>query len=166
MPLPSLTGVDPAGDRERPPGADVLPTVVLVPATPPRPVPTAPRVVGPGRRERDYLHRLAELEDMLQYERERRRTTASELELSMRVEHGAQRRLDRIEGRLEESLARERRLATLLGALQRDNELLREQVSALEAAARPELPAATEPVRRGFWGRLLGGSRPRRRPRA
>lgn len=119
--------------------------------------PAPPRVVGPGRRERNYLERLAHLEDLLQFERERQRILSGELDISVRVERGAQRRLDRLEERLEQSQARERRLAALMGALQRDNELLRQKVLELEARAAAALPASTEPARRGFWARLFGG---------
>lgn len=122
-------------------------------------VPLPARVVGPGRRERDYLKRVAALEDLLQFERERHAGLQRELDLTLRVERGAQRRLDRLEQRLELSHARERRLAALMGALQRDNELLRLKVGELEAAAAARLPASTEPAPRGFWARLLGGSR-------
>lgn len=122
--------------------------------------PAPPRVVGPGRRERSYLERLAHLEDLLQFERDRQRILSGELDVSVRVERGAQRRLDRLESRLEQSQARERRLAALMGALQRDNEILRQKVLALEAQAAATLPASTEPARRGFWARLFGGETP------
>jgi hypothetical protein len=122
-------------------------------------VPTPPpRIVGPGRRERDYLKRVARLEDLLQYERERQRLLHRELEASVQVERGAQRRLDRVEDRLDKSQQRERRLATLVGALQRDNELLRQRVLELETAAQVLLPASTSPARPGFWARLFGGA--------
>ncbi|MCE9594495.1 MAG: hypothetical protein K8S98_09895 [Planctomycetes bacterium] len=137
---------------------DALRTLEIVPSPP-------PRVVGPGRRERDYLKRVARLEDLLQYERDRQKLIERELETSVQVERGAQRRLDRVEDRLDKSQQRERRLATLVGALQRDNELLRQRVLELEAASVPQLtagptagPATTAPERRGFWARVFGGA--------
>ncbi len=121
--------------------------------------PLPARIVGPGRRERDYLKRVARLEDTLNYERERQRTLQNQLDLSQRVERGAQRRLDRIEQRLEVSHQRERRIAVLLGALQRENELLQRRVIELEtAAALLPAPRATRPApARGFWSRIFGG---------
>ncbi|MCC6407573.1 MAG: hypothetical protein IT453_10415 [Planctomycetes bacterium] len=153
MTLPNSADTFPVGAQElvpRPPEPE-LSTVELVPGLP-------PRIVGPGRRERDYLKRVAHLEDLLQYERERQRILERELDASVHVERGAQRRLDRLEERMEQSHARERRLAALMGALQRDNELLRQRVLELESAAQTLLPASTEPARRGFWARLFGGT--------
>lgn len=146
-----------AGDPEVDPRElelDALRTLEIVPSPP-------PRVVGPGRRERDYLKRVARLEDLLQYERDRQKLIERELETSVQVERGAQRRLDRVEDRLDKSQQRERRLATLVGALQRDNELLRQRVLELEAASVPRLtagPATATPARRGFWARVFGGA--------
>ena len=97
----------------------------------------APRVVGPGRRERAYLERAAGLE--------------RELEAAALIERGSSRRLDRLErvvaaaGEREEEMGKkERRLILALGALQRENELLREKLSLA-------LPPA-----RSFLARLLG----------
>src|SRR5262245_44167470 len=98
--------------------------------------PGAPaRVVGPGRRERAYQRRIAELEGEIVQERalqsdaQARLNTAEqeldsrsrELEVSQRIERGAQLRLDRIEERFDAAVTRERRLAALVGALQREN---------------------------------------------
>ena len=53
---------------------------------------------------------------------------------------------------MEDVRQKEHRLILALGALQRENEMLREELSrALEARARPALPA-----RRSFLARLLG----------
>lgn len=98
--------------------------VEIVPAPRPGPV----RVVGPGRRERGYLERLAALEAELA--RERRALEAAEL-----LERGSTRRLDRLE-------EQRGRLLVTLGALQRENELLRSHLA---------LPAP----RRSIWDRLL-----------
>ena len=108
------------------------PIVTLVPAPP-------PRVVGPGRRERAYQLRIAGLE--------------SSLEAAALVERGSARRLDRMERKLdavrevvEIQEKKEKRLILALGALQRENELLREKL-----ALRIEAPA-----RRSLLARLLG----------
>jgi hypothetical protein len=105
----------------------------------------APRVVGPGRKERAYLARLAGLE--------------RELEAASLVERGSARRLDRMERKLEavREAARaleqkEHRLILALGAMQRENELLRER---LVLALAPPKPAERK---RTWLGRLL--SRP------
>ena len=98
-----------------------------------------PRVVGPGRRERAYLARVAALE--------------GELETLSLVERGSARRLDRMEKKLaatrEAALAveqQEKRLILALGALQRENEILREKL-ALQLAP---------PKKRSVLARLLG----------
>jgi len=90
------------------------------------------RAVGPGRRERVYLARVAALE--------------AELEAAALVERGAGRRLDRMERKLhalrEATTAleqKEHRLILALGALQRENEMLREKL-ALSGGARKALP--------------------------
>jgi hypothetical protein len=97
------------------------------------------KLVGPGRKERAYLGRVAELE--------------REIETISLVERGSARRLDRMEKKLaatrEAALAleqQEKRLILALGALQRENEILREKL-ALQLQA---------PKRRGFVARLLG----------
>lgn len=135
------------------------------------------RVIGPGRFERGYLQRLSGLAAEIEVFRERelrsneslRHTTAA-LQVSRSVEHGCQRRLDRIETLLEQRtqalLASERqqkRLVLTLGAMQRENVLLRSQLAlaaphsvpiGLEAGAHPR-PAKARP-RIGFLRRIFG----------
>lgn len=107
------------------------------------------RVIGPGRFERGYLQRLSGLAAELEVVRERERRLAESmressaaLEVSQRVERGCQRHIDRLEQRLEsrtqallESERAHKRLALAIGALQRENELLRERATAALAAA-------------------------------
>lgn len=119
------------------------PVVELVPVA-------RPRVVGPGRKERAYLARQAELERELA-------RRAREIELAGLCERGAQRAADRLERALADRTAESarleadgKRLLVALGALQRENELLRERlglaegpraVAALPApVARPKAP--------------------------
>lgn len=92
-----------------------------------------PRVVGPGRKERGYLERQAEL--------------LRELELARLVERGSERLLDRLETELEIERSRQKRLCLALGAMQREVETLRRQ------AALPEAQDAQR-VRSG-WRRLF-----------
>ena len=115
----------------------------IVPHAPP---PFArPRIVGPGRRERAYLERQQALQaEIAAYERE--------IETISLVERGSARRLDRMERKLaavREAVAaldqKEKRLILALGALQRENELLRERLALA-------LPA---PAKRGILARLL-----------
>jgi hypothetical protein len=124
----------------------------------------ATRRVGPGRIERGYLARIEGLETERRAEDERRRAlelslarARGEIELAGRLERGLQRLLDRQEERLELSAQREKRLALALGAVQRENELLRARLE-LPAAPPPALPprltARTQP--RGWWSRLFG----------
>jgi hypothetical protein len=120
---------------------DQEPIFTLVPQ-PPR----VPRVIGPGRRERQYIERIAERERAL--------------EAAALVERGSARRLDRMERKLdavrEAALAaeqREKRLILALGALQRENELLREKLAlGAGSAVRPRL---APPPRRSFLARLF-----------
>ena len=115
------------------------PIVVLVPHAPA--ADAAPRVVGPGRRERAYLARIETLE---------------------LIERGSARRLDKLEGALDEKrreagelAQREKRMILALGALQRENELLRERL-ALAERPRPALERARHArERRGFFTRLF-----------
>jgi hypothetical protein len=103
----------------------------------PRPRRVWPRVVGPGRRERAYLERLAALE--------------RELAVAGIVERGAVRRATRIERELTHSREaartleqREHRLILALGALQNENERLRAR---LATSRRAELGPARETAR-------------------
>lgn len=126
------------------------PIVVLVPS-PPR---AEARVVGPGRREREYLARVAGLRETLAA-RER------ELEAVALVERGSARRLDRMERKLdavrEAALAagqKEHRLILALGALQRENEILREKLALGPGSARISRLEAHRP-RRSLLARLF-----------
>lgn len=124
------------------------------------------RRVGPGRLERGYLARIEALEDARRAELERRREVELQLQrshgaldLAGRLERGLQRLLDRQEVRLETAAQREKRLALALGAVQRENELLRRQ---LELGAAPAAPALLPPrrearasARRSLWTRLF-----------
>ncbi len=102
----------------------------------------AVRVVGPGKRERAYLEKLAVL--------------GAELEAAALVERGSARRLDRMETKLlavreaaEAEVQKSHRLILALGSLQRENELLREKLS-LELAT-----PALLPPRRSWLARLF-----------
>lgn len=102
-----------------------LPAYELVTPRPPL------RVTGPGRRERAYLERIEHLESDL-------KSGQREVECMQLVERGTQRLLDRMEhdaDRARDELAEqrklERRLVLTLGALQRENELLRSQLESL-----------------------------------
>jgi hypothetical protein len=104
-------------------------------------------VVGPGRKERAYLARIAAFEATRRRDEAAMRESAGELalsraalEMAQRVERGCQRRLDRLEERLDRrdlELARahqaHKRMAVALGALQRENELLRQRLASLPA---------------------------------
>ena len=112
-----------------------------------------PRVVGPGRIERGYRTRIEELE----------RT----VETAALVERGSAKLLDRVEGELtreRKSLAEARqqanRLMVGLGALQRENELLRARVLELEGGAPAQLEPAAPAGRRST--RKTGSRRSRR----
>lgn len=96
------------------------------------------KLVGPGRKERAYLAKVAALE--------------REIETVALVERGSARRLDRMERKLaanrEAALVleqKEKRLILALGALQRENELLREKLALQLTAPKP----------RGLLARLL-----------
>jgi hypothetical protein len=121
------------------------------------PVPrlAVPRPIGPGRRERAYLERVAALEsDLARAETERadaslgEQRASRELELSSLVERGAERRLDRVEqdlvrerAELERRRQRENRLILALGALQNENRRL---AHALERLKSPERAVLSE----------------------
>jgi hypothetical protein len=122
------------------------------------------RVVGPGRRERAYLERVRELE-------QRSDLLGRELDVSRRLERGCQRLIDRLEDRadadrerLAEAEQAQKRLVLALGALQRDNELLRERL-ALAGPAPARLSSGDRATsraaarrRRTWLDRLLGRS--------
>ena len=119
-----------------------------------------PRVVGPGRREQGYR------EQILRLEAERARAVAEQarlgeqLEWSGRVERGSQRRAERLEGELRASEEAQKRLLLALGAVQRENELLRQRVDALAAAPVAQLEAGVRgraKAPRSFWKRVFGG---------
>jgi hypothetical protein len=125
----------------------------VLPARPPQLfVPSVDaRVVGPGRRERAYLARVAELEATLA-------AKARELDASTRLERGCQRLLDRLEHHVDldrEQLVQlqqqQKQLILALGAAQREVEMLREQLL-LAAQAPRQLRAG----RAGWLARLLG----------
>jgi hypothetical protein len=129
-----------------------------------------PRVVGPGRRERAYLSRIRALElDLEERGRERERLVVG-LDTSRRLERGCQALLDRMEEHAalerEERRSleqRERRMILVLGALQKENELLREQLALGSGAGDPQLAAPpherrarrTGARRPGLWRRLF-----------
>ena len=125
----------------------------------PQPRRTPVRVVGPGRRERAYLEKLARLESDLCANEAARVALARSLETAALIERGSTRRLDRLEREVEDGEERRRaleqeehRLILALGALQRENEILREKLALLAARA----PSRALPDRRSFWSRLLG----------
>ena len=138
--------------------------------------PGAARVVGPGRRERGYLERISALAGELTLEGERRdglrhvlEQRTAELDTSLRVERGCQRRIDRLEERIDrerERLAQaerqHKRLALALGALQRENEWLRERIELTGAARQDRLEAPRRRVRSRLAALLGLGSRSRR----
>lgn len=122
----------------------------------------AARVVGPGRLERAYLQKIDSLCADVDAARERERTLAeslgverSALEVSQRIERGCQRRIDRLEHRLEERTREllqaeraQKRLALALGSVQREVELLRSQSALLLAEAPKTRPTS-------LWRRIF-----------
>jgi len=111
-----------------------------------------PRVVGPGRVELAYQEKISLLE---------REAEVSErsLETAALVERGSLHLLDRMERQMdssEEALNREReasrRVCVMLGALQREAEGLREELS----LAQSKLSLLEAPRRKGLFQRLLG----------
>ena len=137
---------------ERPAAADPSgePVVELVSGAP---TVSQPKVVGPGRKERAYLDKIQALEQQA-------RLNEHALENASLIERGSSNLLDRMEHQLEssdEALERERaasrRVCVMLGSLQRENELIREQLS----AARAQLAQLEAPKPKGLLRRLIGG---------
>ena len=110
--------------------------------------PARPRVIGPGRREQGYREQILRLEAERQRADLERGRLAQELEWSARVERGSVRRSERLEGELRASEEAQKRLLLALGAVQRENELLRQKVAALFPAH--EVEEFTEL----FYGRI------------
>ncbi len=114
-----------------------------------------PRRVGPGRLERGYQARIGALQESLEREGARQRglevdlvRARAELEASGRVERGLQRLADRLEEKIETGAQMEKRLILALGALQKENELLRHQLALAAAAPAPALPSRSGGTRR------------------
>jgi hypothetical protein len=120
----------------------------------------APRPIGPGRIERGYQRRIAELERAVSEAGElcsaAQLDLASsqgqilglrgELEVAARLERGLQRHADKLEQRLETAEQREKRLVLALGALQKENELLRERLALASGAGQPALAQGAKRV--------------------
>jgi len=142
---------DPPSRRlERPGGSDPSgePVVELVNSAPPT---KDPKVVGPGRRERSYQDRIQALEQQAA-------VSEHTLETASLIERGSRNLLDRMERQLDssdEALERERaasrRVCVMLGALQRENEVIREELT----AARVQLARLEAPKPKRLWRRLL-----------
>ena len=109
------------------------------------------RIVGPGRQERSYLARIAELRTELDLENLVGRGTRRRAERVERVLTDTERERARLAAEAAERAQTERRLLVLVGALQSENAALRAQ---LERAA-PK-PALAPPARRPFLARLFG----------
>jgi chromosome segregation ATPase len=125
-----------------------------------------PRLVGPGRKEREYQARISALERERAEAGAAARKLERELEVAERVERGSMRLVDRLETALAVETKRaatadtgQKQLLLALGALQRENELLRERVAALSAPAQARLAA---PRKRPWWRRFIRQSPPRR----
>jgi len=110
------------------------------------------RVVGPGRKELAYRERI----DLLEREAQ---VSERSLETAALVERGSRHLLDRMERQMdssEEALQRERaasrRVCVMLGAIQRENEVLREELS----AAQSQLARLEAPRPKRLWQRLIG----------
>jgi hypothetical protein len=117
-----------------------------------------PRVVGPGRLERQYQGRIADLEQGLSGADQASDGLRAELATARLIERGTGRFADRLEERLEarrEELAEVRaqghRLMVALGALQQENSSLRAELD-LARTKLAGLPVAP----RSRWRRLLG----------
>ena len=120
----------------------------------PRARPEALRIVGPGRKERAYLEDRGRLE--LELARRERALAIAAL-----VERGAARAMDRLEGEIaarrrdhQALLQDQRRLVLALGAVQRENEILREKL-ALSAGAPRALGPARRETRASVWSRVF-----------
>ncbi|MEE8468329.1 MAG: hypothetical protein V3T22_07740, partial [Planctomycetota bacterium] len=125
--------------------------------------PGAPRVVGPGRRERGYQRRIAGLESEREAAGRARDVLQASLEVAQLVERGTHRLVDRLERSLEqeqvelgEVRSQGHRLMVALGALQRENRALRSALA--QERARVLGPPRRIP-RGGLLGRLWGGRR-------
>ncbi len=106
-----------------------------------------PRVVGPGRLERRYIARQAELESELDAARLATASSQRELELAQLLERGAGRRLDKLDAQLERERAQQKRLLVTMGAMGQELQALRARVALLAAPA-PE-------PRRSIFARLF-----------
>ncbi len=119
-----------------------------------------PRVVGPGRREQGYREQILRLEAERACALAEQARLGEQLEWSGRVERGSQRRAERLEGELRASEEAQKRLLLALGAVQRENELLRQRVDALAAAPVAQLETGVRgrpKAPRSFWKRVFGG---------
>lgn len=112
------------------------------------------RIVGPGRKERSYLEDLGRLKREVE-------ESARALEVANLVERGAARAMDRLEGEIasrrrdhQALLQDQRRLILALGAVQRENEILREKL-VLRATAPRALGPARREKRASFWSRVF-----------
>ena len=142
----------PARRLERPGGADPSgePVVELVCGAPSQ---KELKVVGPGRRERAYQEKIQTLEHEAGL-------NVRALETASLIERGSRNLMDRMERQLDssdEALERERaasrRVCVMLGALQHENEVMREELN----SARAQLARLEAPRPKRLWRRLLGG---------
>ncbi|MCA9003434.1 MAG: hypothetical protein KDB61_16030, partial [Planctomycetes bacterium] len=90
------------------------------------------RVVGPGRRERAYQARIADLSHDLELSQGARNRADRELEVARLVERGTRRFVDRLEDRIGLREEQARRALVLAGSLQRTNQLLEAKIARLE----------------------------------
>jgi hypothetical protein len=120
------------------------------------------RVVGPGRRERHYLESLERLQAQRAADERRAERLAAELATAERVERGCQKHIDRLEQRLDDERRRtheaegvQKRLLVVLGALQRENQLLRARLDELpgpKGGSNPPAKGRALPPRAGNPG--------------
>jgi len=125
---------------------------VLLPVPPP--ASRGLRVSGPGRKERDYLRAVRELEVEVERRASALATLRREKAVAELVERGTGRWADRIERELDTTRQQASRLLVTLGALQRENEGLRRALGAARAASRLEAPVRSAP--HPWWRRLAG----------